>query len=70
MEEVRILIQSVTSLLECIEEGEMLVKNLRTNEQRADILTMSTGRIKFEEIEKDVRSEGTTRFWIKGNLLD
>lgn len=37
---------------ECIERGELVVKYVPTQEQRADILTKSLGRVKFEEMKK------------------
>lgn len=36
----------------CIERGELIVKYVGTQEQRADILTKALGRVKFEEMKK------------------
>lgn len=37
---------------ECIERGELIVKYVTTQEQRADILTKALGKIKFEAMKK------------------
>ena len=36
---------------ECIERGELVIKYVGTQEQRADILTKALGRVKFEEMK-------------------
>lgn len=42
---------------ECIERGELIVKHVVTQEQRADILTKALGRVKFEEMRKMIGVE-------------
>lgn len=37
---------------ECIERGELVIKYVGTQEQRADILTKALGRVKFEAMAK------------------
>lgn len=37
---------------ECIERGELVIKYVSTQEQRADILTKALGKIKFEAMKK------------------
>lgn len=37
---------------ECIERGELIVKYVGTQEQRADILTKALGKVKFEAMKK------------------
>ncbi|XP_074346212.1 uncharacterized protein LOC141684982 [Apium graveolens] len=41
-------------ICECIERGELIVKHVATQEQRADILTKALGRVKFEEMRKAI----------------
>lgn len=48
---------------ECVERGDVVVRHVGTKEQRADILTKSMSRVKFEEMRKllgvkEVKSSG------------
>ena len=40
---------------DCIERGELVVKYVATQDQRADILTKALGKVKFEAMKKLIR---------------
>lgn len=37
---------------ECVERGEVIVKHVKTNQQKADVLTKSMPAAKFEQMRK------------------
>lgn len=36
---------------ECVERGEIIIKHVRTEEQRADVLTKAMSKVKFEQMK-------------------
>lgn len=55
----------------CIENEQVEVENVLGNEQRADILTKSLGRLKFKEMMSliGVQNVGEDKFKLKGRML-
>ena len=39
---------------DCVEKGSVIVEFIRTGEQKADILTKSLGRVRFQELRDKV----------------
>lgn len=55
---------------EYVEQGLIVIKHVRTNEQRADILTKALSAEKFEKMGGYWESRNFTKFRLRGNLLD
>lgn len=55
---------------ECIDRGDIKVQHVVTQEQRADILTKSLARVKFEEMRAKLGVKDVTYSGLRGKMLE
>lgn len=54
---------------ECVERGDVIVKFVCSNEQKADIFTKSLGKLKFVEMRNELGVKNTSDSGLRGRLL-